>query len=157
MNRIIAITGNRNTIIDDHHVILVKIEELITDKTVELIYFGGARGADTIALNAAIEIKIAIGRDDIKLVCVIPDTLDKQPVDTRGVSRKADKLIELGNPITPNDGYASYHARNHFMVNSSTAVVAFWDGDLHSGTWSTIKYAKALKKPVKIVTIKGSD
>jgi predicted Rossmann fold nucleotide-binding protein DprA/Smf involved in DNA uptake len=157
MNRVITITGNRNTTTNDLHTILGAIEGLVCDPSVSAIYFGGARGADTIALNAALSIKEAIGRDDINLVCIVPDTVDKQPVETREVSKQADKLIELGNTITTSDGYSSYHARNHYMVNSSTEVVAFWNGDIRSGTWSTIKYAKAIKKPVTIVKIEGSD
>jgi predicted Rossmann fold nucleotide-binding protein DprA/Smf involved in DNA uptake len=161
MTRIIAITGNRKLAQTDFNIISQTMEELVKDETVSTIYFGGAIGSDTLALNEAAAYKYAYMRtdvEDIDLICVVPDTLDKQPFKTQTVSKHlSSKLIELKNKISPDDNYASYHARNHYMVNNATEVVAFWNGDTNSGTWSTIKYAKATNKPVTIVNIQGTD
>lgn len=158
VDRKIAITGNRNLTESDKAIIVGTMLAFVFDTAVKEIYFGGARGADTEALKAALSAHAACNKDcSLDLIVVLPDTLDKQPFNTRDITLQADKIVELQNRITFEDGWAAYHTRNRYMVDNATEVVAFWNGDNNSGTWSTIKYARAMNKPVTIVTITGSD
>lgn len=158
MPRIVTITGNRNTTNSDLETIKRTMELLLRDNDLTAVYFGGARGADTIALKEAHLYKHGFMRDDVQLIVVVPDTILQQPVETRVVSKTySDQLIELKQPITANDGFAAYHIRNRFMVDRATNIIAFWNGEVKSGTWTTVRYAKAREKQIEIVTIEGTD
>lgn len=151
----VAITANRLLIPSDHEIIAIQMAKLMTDPLVEAIYFGGAIGGDTVALQACLDMTFL---DRPKLIVVVPFKLSDQPKITRSVSEQADELIELGNPITVSDGYRSYHIRNEFMCDHSSKIVAFWNKSTKpSGTAACIRYALKTKKEVEIVEIKGED
>jgi uncharacterized phage-like protein YoqJ len=40
-----------------------------------------------------------------------------------------------------------YQKRNEWMVDNADAVMAYWSGKEHGGTWNCIKYARG-KKPI---------
>lgn len=42
----------------------------------------------------------------------------------------------------------AYHSRNHFMVDLSDLVLAFWNGKQSGGTYSTVCFAKRQNKPL---------
>lgn len=151
---IITITANRKLVPTDHDIIFQEMVELVTTPEIETIYFGGAIGGDTVALQSCLDICVL---DRPKLIVVVPNRLQDQPKSTHAISRKADEIIELGNNISVSDGWAAYHKRNAYMVDRSSDVVAFWDGSANSGTSSCINYAKKLNKTIKIVQIIGED
>ena len=62
-----------------------------------------------------------------------------------------DELIELGNPITNEDRYRSYKIRNEFLVDISSFLLAFFNGNYASGTGSAILYAE--KKRIKVYKV----
>lgn len=153
--RTIAITANRLLVPEDHDVIFREMTELITLPEIEAIYFGGALGGDTVALKACLDI-CCLNRP--KLIVVVPNRLSDQPVGTHQLSRRADQIIELGQPITMADGWRAYKARNEYMVDHATEVVAFWNKSTGpSGTASCIQYALKTNKPCRIVQILGED
>ena len=43
--------------------------------------------------------------------------------------------------------------RNIYMVDHSNTVLGFWNGEKHSGTWNTIRYAQLMNKDIDIVRI----
>jgi hypothetical protein len=88
---------------------------------------------------------------------VVPDTLDAQPLGTRDVSRRADEVVELRRPIDAADGWRAYHARNRWIVDRASLVVAFWDGAPRSGTGATVAYARRRGVAVRIVEVQGGD
>lgn len=143
--KIAAITGHRLV----HSRALDRIQKamhlLIDNSTIDEIYFGGAKGTDTEALRAALQYRK--GRRP-RLVVVVPDTIDSQPSNTRHWTDSADEVIELGNPITDEDGYSSYRIRNEYLVNVCTFLVAFFNGDFKTGTGQAINYATRIGKPV---------
>jgi hypothetical protein len=154
-DRIIAITGNRNLSEADIAIISAEMWLLVSDSSVKKVYFGGARGADDVALVQAFE-----QRHEWlfpKLVLVVPNKVKHQPRETHDHAIMADEVVELGLPITPQDFYAAYMSRNRYMVDRATEVVAFWSGDKDSGTYKTMEYAKAKGLPVHHVKIEGKD
>lgn len=130
------------------------MKALVGNKTLDAIYFGGARGADTEALKAALEFREG---QHPKLVVVVPDTVENQPSDTREWTRKADEVIELRNPITSEDSYASFKARNQYLVDAATLLVAFWNGVYKSGTGSAVRMAERAGIPVHRVSVSGEE
>ena len=46
-----------------------------------------------------------------------------------------------------------YHARNRYMVDESSRVIAVHDGRENGGTWYTINYANKHKKEVRTIRI----
>lgn len=150
----VAITANRKLLEEDHVTIFNKMVELVTDPDVEAIYIGGAVGGDTVALEAALDI---VCMDKAKLIVVVPCKVENQPRATHSATRRADEIIELGNPITSANGYESYKIRNRYMVDNAENTVGFWSGDKKSGTWHAINHAQMTDKIVEIVTIKGLD
>lgn len=150
----VAITANRKLIENDNKIIFNKMAELVTCGTVETIYFGGAVGGDTVALEAALSIS-CMNRP--KLIVVVPCKLENQPKSTHAISKQADEIIELNNAITPNDGFNAYKIRNIYMVDHVEKTVGFWSGDIKSGTWHAINYTQNCKKEVEVVMIQGLD
>jgi predicted Rossmann fold nucleotide-binding protein DprA/Smf involved in DNA uptake len=154
--RKITITANRNITPNDVKIIKAKMEALVSDTTVTEIWFGGARGGDTVALRCAF---IALIADDTvlgkgpKLVVVVPDTVEKQPKETHVVTAFADQIIELKNPIARADHYAAYGIRNRHMVDHTDEIVAFTDGRINTGTMSCARYAEKQGKKVEIVVL----
>lgn len=146
----VTITGNRLVTLEDEIIIHQEMMDLATSN-VEVIYFGGAIGSDTISLKACLNLVML---DKPKLIVVVPNKLHYQPKATQIVSKQADEIIELGMPISISDGWRSFHARNEYMVDNSDRVVAFWKkSKKSSGTHSCMQYALKHNKPVKIVEI----
>jgi hypothetical protein len=84
---------------------------------------------------------------------------ENQPQETIRESQKADELIELKNPITPIDKFASYHIRNQYMVDQPGVkkIYGFWNGQYRSGTTACMNYARKQGKKVREVRINGID
>jgi len=125
---------------------------LVQNPTVDAIYVGGARGGDTIALQAAAEFRKG-SRPQLVVVC--PDTEAAQPFQARQWFHLADEVIELGNPITREDGFESYRIRNKYLVDHCTTLVAFYNGDKDTGTGHAVQYAESLGVVVRTVPIVG--
>lgn len=138
--KIVTMTGHRNVTPKDIAVIRGSIRSLVRNPSIDAIYFGGALGADTVALIAAAEF-----RQDERphLVVVTPNTARHQPADARKYFHLADEVIELGYEITRDDHYAAFKKRNCYMVDVATAVVAFFSGNKKSGTWHAMSYAES--------------
>lgn len=136
---IASITGHRELGPKSLSRLRAAMRGLAQNPRVDAIYFGGARGSDTEALKAALEYRQ--GKRPW-LVVVVPDYLKNQPWDTRKWSQKADELIELGNPITPEDRYQSYHTRNEYLVNVCSFLVAFFNGNYACGTGHAVRFAE---------------
>jgi uncharacterized phage-like protein YoqJ len=123
---------------------------LVGNPTIDAIYFGGALGADTIALRAASEYRKG-KRPHLTVVC--PDTRDKQPWDARKYFDLADEVIELKNHITKADNYASFKERNVYLVDQASVVVGFFSGNWASGTGHALKYAKNQGVETRVIQV----
>ena len=92
-----------------------------------------------------------------RLVVIVPDVVAAQPHDAREAIRLyADDVVEMRNPITGYDNFFAYHARNREMVDRATHVLAFWDGDVRTGTGSCLAYAARMGREVWVETIGGA-
>lgn len=62
------------------------------------------------------------------------------------IANQADKLIW----VSPSLEYdvALLHKRNEFMVDHSELVIAVWNGKEKGGTFSCLKYARSLGRPI---------
>lgn len=147
---IITITGHRKISFDAKIKIDETMQYLLSHCEVDKIFFGGAKGTDTYALECALKHR---QNKNCQLIVIVPDVLEKQPFETQSISQQADEIIELYNEITPKNRYLSYKLRNEYMIDNCHIVVAFFDGNYKSGTGHAISYAKQTNKETMIVTI----
>ncbi len=151
----VSITGHRWLSPKDYRVLLERMTLHVLDFDVEEIFFGGAIGADTESLAMALEKRIDRYP---RLTVVVPDTVDAQPRDTQGWTRRADRIIELRNPIRREDGFESYHIRNRFLVDQirdEGQLTAFWSGRQQGGTYRAIEYAVSIDAAWEHVLVEG--
>lgn len=148
--KMVGITGPRDLSREGVAKVRSALKALVGNYSVDEIWFGGARGTDSIALQAALEFRV--GRRP-KLVVVVPNTVDEQPVETRQWTRRADSIIELKQEITDEDNFRAFHYRNEFICNHASVLVAFWNGNLKSGTGACIRYAEKTKLNVKKIPV----
>lgn len=115
---------------------------------------GGAAGIDTVALAWLAE-EPARGR----IVVAVPVTAAAQPAAAAAAIERAnhagriDKLVELNHP--EGLGAAAYTARNRWLVEEADLVVGFplTPADDGSGTWETLRYAHARRRPVVVAAL----
>jgi len=74
------------------------------------------------------------------------DRFAERYADSRGISKHVIR------PDYDRHGKAAPLVRNKRIVNLADMVIAFWDGD-SPGTAFTIKYARKMKKPLKIMKL----
>lgn len=149
----LVVSGHRDLVDGDEDIIHKAMAEFIGYGEFDYIMFGGARGADTVALMCALDLRKA----PLRLVVVVPDTLAVQPRDTWGASQHADRVIELGHAITSADRFWSLHHRNEFMIDwvaPDGRLLAFWNG-MKSGTANAVHYAQDMGVEVSRRAIKG--
>lgn len=149
MPKVASITGHRQVTYKDTIRIYNAMRGLVGNPTLDAIYFGGALGADTEALKAALDIRALLGNGTPSLVVVVPDVLENQPLVTQEWSRKADRIVELQNTLQLK---SSYRTRNQYLVDNCTFLVGFWRaGDYKSGTYQTLQMASKSGKPVYVI------
>lgn len=115
---------------------------------------GGAAGIDTLAL-AWLADQSARGR----IVVAVPVTVAAQPAAAAAAIRAAevagrlDELVELNHP--DGLGAAAYTARNRWLVDRADVVVGFplTPTDDGSGTWETLRYARAGRRPIVVAAL----
>jgi uncharacterized phage-like protein YoqJ len=152
----LVITAHRDLADGDDLVIRKAMKEFIGYGEFDYIMFGGARGGDTFALAAALDLRNTSPKP-LKLVVVVPDTLAAQPRETWATTERADRIIELRHRITHEDGYWALHHRNEFMVDwayPEGRLLAFWNGE-KSGTANAVFYARRMGMEDSVRTIKS--
>jgi predicted amidophosphoribosyltransferase len=144
----IAITGIRDLARRSYPTVEIAILEALAVPGLTTLYFGGALGVDSVALEAAGPYAHAVD-----LVVVVPFTVDKQPREAQWVIETwADKIVELKQAFSK----SAYLRRNDEMVRRADRVLAFTDGHDSGGTAYTIRKAEALGKPIDIVLVESS-
>lgn len=109
-----------------------------------------ARGFDLAAGECVTAIRDEL--PEIKLKCIIPFRGQEQSFSKRDRERH-QRLVELADEvIILADGYHSgaYHARNDFLVENASAIIAYYDGT-KGGTHYTIH--RALRCGLRIIDL----
>ena len=154
----LVVSGHRDVTLSDIRVIRRAMIEFLEYREFDEVLFGGARGADTTALETALEIRASFsGVIGPKLIVVVPNTIYEQPSSARPAIAQVDQVIELKRPITRDDKFFALHRRNHFMIDWAAPdgrLLAFWNGK-PSGTGNTIHYANSQKIEVSTRMITG--
>lgn len=144
----IAITGIRDLARRSYPTVEIAVLETLSIPGLTTLYFGGALGVDSAALEA-----VGPYAHAVDLVVIVPFTVDKQPREARRVIETwADKIVEMKQVFSK----AAYLRRNDEMIRRSDRVLAFIDGRESGGTAYTIQKAEALNKPVDIVPVESS-
>lgn len=151
--KVASISGHRSIGPNSKKRVWDAVQMLVDNSTIKSIYFGGARGTDTEALKAALYHRKGLFP---RLIVVLPNTIEQQPVDTHQWTLRADELVELKQNITPEDGYLSYRRRNEYLVDRGTFLVAFFNGNFKSGTGQAISYAEKSGKTVYRISISSA-
>lgn len=153
----VFITGSRRygRQTDVLRVVELAMKGIIRDTSLKCVYLGGAIGIDTLALKVLRMYRGSLKNSFPFLIVVCPNTVDDLPEEARSVADKcADRYVELGNRITADDRYESFHIRNRYMVDRSREGRAFWNQEsLNCGTISAVNYATKLGKPTTLATI----
>jgi uncharacterized phage-like protein YoqJ len=149
----VGITSHRKFTAADMGKARRAIKSLIENPNVERILFGGAIGLDTICLEAALEFRTTPSKPE--LVVIVPNRIQHQPRQAQRAIHRADTVLELGLPITLDDGYRAYKVRNTKIVEASDVIVALWNEDPQTGTGHAVGVAKKMGKKVIIVKVTG--
>ena len=152
----LVISAHRELAEADVPLIRKGMADFIGFRDFDYIMFGGARGGDTVALAAALELRHTSPRP-LKLIVVVPDTLAVQPRETWEVSQRADRIIELHHSITRANNFWALHHRNEFMLDwvyPQGRLLAFWNGE-KSGTANAVHYARRIDLEVSTRKIQG--
>jgi len=148
----ISLTGTRYTEKKHDKEVYRTLSGFIKQFKPENMYFGGARGIDTISLliSKAIVTKLNFST---KLIVVFPNTKHQAPMDAAHAAvTYADEIVELENEITKENGYSSYRTRNEYLVDHCELLIGFPHKrhKVRSGTWMCINYAQKIGKEVVI-------
>ena len=125
----------------------------LTREGVHIFISGMARGVDTWAAETVLQIRDTLPARGIQLWAALP--YDRQAAAWsaeeqkryRDILSKANKVIHVGHAYTAD----CLQARNRFMVDSATHLLAVYDGK-PGGTKNTIEYAQ--NKGLEIIIIK---
>jgi len=151
--------GFRDSLLRFQNKDLVIIERtmrmLVTNKFVDKIYFGGARGGDTVALYYALKHRT---NKKPTLIVVVPVNLGFQPKETIEISRRADLIVEMNlDPFDSNGKIKNeiYRERNRKLLGDVKTLISFWNGlKMYSGTFMTMNMARnEFKIPVIVYGI----
>jgi predicted Rossmann fold nucleotide-binding protein DprA/Smf involved in DNA uptake len=154
MTRAVVVSGSRRTAhreVAEYDALFAEfLAPFVSDDAV--IYVGGAKGIDSLALTWLVR------NTDARLVVAAPDTVSSQPEEAQAAIAAAlersirVEVVELRHPEFPSA--AAYHSRNRWMVDRAGLLVAFPNGNNpSSGTIYTITYAAARNLPRLIVPI----
>lgn len=155
--RIVAFTGIREIDPSQAQEVEAAVLDVIAQRPSEL-RFGGALGADTLALKAAANLEFVSSvridnAPDIERVVFVPFTVAAQPNEAQQAIRAyASRIVEMKLSA----GKSAYLVRNTAMITGADLVVAFTDGRVVGGTWYTMRRARELGIPVAIVPVESA-
>ena len=148
----VMVTGHRDLTEQDKTIIQETIAQEVINPKVDTIYFGGAIGADSLALETALAARVG---DKPKLVVVLPKTAKDQRSDLHELTGRADEIIEL--KLSRKIYSDIWWEHDKWMVNSSQKCIAFWDGIEAGGTYNAMRYAQQQEKEIQHIKMTGRN
>lgn len=141
----VMVTAHRDLIIQDQEIIKTAIIAEVDNPEVGLIYFGGAVGGDSLALEVALSFRESLRP---KLVVVLLKTAKDQRPDLHELTKKADEIVELK---------LSRKMYADIWWEHSQKCIAFWDGIEAGGTYNAMRYAIQHGKEIQHVKVTGRN
>lgn len=148
-NITVAFTGHREYSGAEDDALRQAICELYNENY-RIFLCGMARGFDLAAGECILDLRNKF--PDIELVCVIPFYGQEQSF-SKSDRERFRRLTELANDVillSHEYHIRAYHFRNDFMVNNSSAVIAYYNGSA-GGTHYTLH--RAAKQGLRIINI----
>lgn len=131
-----------------------EIERLILEKDVTAFISGMAIGVDTYAAEQVLSLKEKY--PNITLEAAVPclNQAEKwnaaQQERYKALLERCDKVTVLSQAYTK----TCMQERNEYMVDSSSYVIAVWDGK-PGGTGNTVRYCRSLGREVTVIDPSG--
>jgi len=144
---IVCGTGHRpDGIAEEYGSVIIKAEVKL--RKVDRFVCGMAAGFDLLAGKAAMNVGIPITAARPWAKHSVPGAEWK--LLYAEVLEYADviHIVSEGEPGSRGEAAGMLHTRNHWMVDNSDAVMAYWNGSEKGGTFECRKYAKKVGKPV---------
>lgn len=162
-------------------ILLFEIEDLIINHNVKKFISGGALGLDQAAFWCVhilqkkypyIENVVAIPHVNFGKKVWSPEKgkyvgwSDEQIMWFNKILQKADEVVIVDTlefyqkdktvSIGQHSNY-KLQIRNEYLVNESSTLLAFWDGEKRRGTWNCLKFALGKQHMTTIVHFKTND
>ena len=114
-------------------------------------YCGMAMGFDLLAAEAAISLKSKL--KELKLIAVIPHPDQTRLWDEKDKELYNKVLKKANRRILLSDSYSrdSLLKRNDYLLENSSLLIAFYNGNKRGGTYYT--YRRALRKGMDVINL----
>lgn len=125
--------------------------QLLADKGVTDFLSGMAQGVDLWAAEIVLDLKKK--NPALRLHCILPceGQEDAWPMSEqeryRSILRQADEVIYVNREYTSD----CMLARNRYLAEHSSVLLAVYNGSYRSGTGMTVRYAKRLGREVIVI------
>jgi len=150
-DKIIAVTGHQCEKISDRYGLEQLFQRTFLEVEPKQVIVGMACGSDLLGGLAAIKASFPVvavipwaGHQESKYI-----TECEQCQEHYQFVRHFSREVIVLNDAQEYPGPQAFHARNHYMVDNATHVLAFYDGGVRSGTAATVKYATDTGKPIR--------
>ncbi len=132
------------------------ITKYITEKGYNYFIAGGAIGVDTDFAETVLRLRDT-KFPHIKLEIAVP--CENQELKWNEADKKKyHKILDRADFVNVlSKGYTRFcmQKRNEYMVNKSSMVFAFWNGEKKGGTWNTIHYMERKKHDFELIRLEG--
>lgn len=142
---IIAVTGHRSEDCEDEATVRERLRAAFDDARPSRVIVGMANGVDLWAGAEALYLGIEVWAAK-PWAGHGPRASDRELYAQ--VIESAGKVVNV-TEYTEYPGPWCYHARNEWMVDNATHVLAYWSGKKSGGTYACMKYAMKQEVPIR--------
>ena len=147
----VAFTGHRSVPYAQRGIVRLRLQNAVKrfyNNGYRIFYCGMAVGFDLLAAEVVLSLKEEL--TDIKLVAAIPFKHQYFKFAREDRRRYFDVLQKADEAITLSEEYykGCLLRRNDFMLENSSSLIAFYNGEQKGGTFYTCKRAEERRMPV---------